>query len=379
MKYTFWEVLADIWPVLILAYVAGVVLTPLCRYLAHRWDVVDRPDNLLKTHARTVAYLGGLAVYISFVLALVAMGMYYSQPWLLLAAIGASSTIITVTGLLDDLLDLRPRYKILGQALSALVLYGGLFWYYQSLGQPRGFYPAGNFWEPLGVHLPAWFDFSASLLLAIVLVIAATNATNLLDGLDGLCGGVSGIMALAFAALAVLLACYGRYPDTDRTRVLLALAMAGAVLGFLPYNIPPASIFLGDAGSMLLGFFVAVMMLLFSVEGTVRWLLASCVIFGLPIIDTGLTVVRRALAGVNIFTGDRSHLYDQLVDRGLSVPKVVGLFYLLAVVAAVVGILQAHYLQVRYALPLDLAMLGMVAAIFIKTGMIRQTRGHSQA
>jgi UDP-GlcNAc:undecaprenyl-phosphate GlcNAc-1-phosphate transferase len=185
--------------------------------------------------------------------------------------------------------------------------------------------------------------------MMFVLVISTCNATNLLDGLDGLCGGVTGIIAFGFLALALYLASWGRYHGTDELRIAVCLAMAGAVLGFLPYNIPPASIFMGDAGSMLLGFFVATMMALFCREGNVRWVLAAGMVFALPILDTGLAVLRRLRKGVSIFTGDRSHLYDQLVDRGMTVKQVVALFYALATVAAVVGVVCAVYLRIRYA------------------------------
>ena len=158
--------------------------------------------------------------------------------------------------------------------------------------------------------------------------------------------------------------------DLDELRVGVCLAMAGAVLGFLPYNIPPASIFMGDAGSMLLGGYVATMMALFCVGGNPRWLAAACMVFALPILDTALAVVRRFRAGVNIFAGDRSHLYDQLVDRGMSVKQVVVLFYGLAMVTAAIGVGGAILLRMRYALPLYAALLILAWGVFLKLGMV---------
>jgi len=142
------------------------------------------------------------------------------------------------------------------------------------------------------------------------------------------------------------------------------------VLGFLPYNVPPASIFMGDAGSMLLGFFVATMMALFCREGTLRWFLAAWMIYMLPTLDTGLAVVRRLLAHKSIFTGDRSHLYDQLVDRGMTVKQVVALFYFLAVVAAVIGVVAAH-LHMRHAIMIYAGVILAAAVTFYKLGMLR--------
>ena len=276
-------------------------------------------------------------------------------------AIALASVVIMIVGLLDDLRDIRPRQKVLGQVLAAsLLLVGGV-----------GDHMAAVFFTTFDVLVPVWVTLPLSVVICLVAVIAACNATNLLDGLDGLCGGVTGIIALGFLALAVWLAVWGRHPGTDELRIALCLAMAGAVFGFLPYNIPPASIFMGDAGSMLLGFFVATMIALFCEEGNARRLVAAVVVFALPILDTALAVVRRIVAGRNVFAGDRSHLYDQLVDRGMTVKQVVALFYLLAVVAAALGVGVAIWVRARYAVLLYAVLFAAVWLIFWKLRMIR--------
>ena len=359
------QVLEKIWPFAVLAGAISLVVTPLVRWIAYRANIVDRPDANLKPHARPIAYLGGLAVCAGFLSAIVIAVADSPHLWALAASISAGAVIITITGLLDDLRNLAPRYKLLGQVIAAAVLFAGLC----TVGVHTS--AAGMLSVLLRIDFPLWVTVLFSAALTAVVLVAACNATNLLDGLDGLCGGVTGIIAVAFLALTVFLACGGGQPDADQFRVVICLAMAGAVLGFLPYNVPPASIFLGDAGSMLLGFFVATMTMLFAREGTLRWFLAAGVIFGLPIVDTALAVVRRLVAGVSIFSGDRSHLYDQLVDRGMSVKKVVLMFYLLAVLAGALGVLQAVYLRLRYALPLDLAIAVLIAVIFVRKGMIR--------
>jgi UDP-GlcNAc:undecaprenyl-phosphate GlcNAc-1-phosphate transferase len=127
---------------------------------------------------------------------------------------------------------------------------------------------------------------------------------------------------------------------------------------------------MGDAGSMLLGFFVAVMISLFSSEGPLRWTLAACVVFALPIFDTSLAVVRHVISHKNIFEGDRSHLYDQLVDRGMSVKRVVLLFYILSVLAAIVGNVGAIYLRFRYALVIYVLLFLAVWVVFVLNGMV---------
>ena len=127
---------------------------------------------------------------------------------------------------------------------------------------------------------------------------------------------------------------------------------------------------MGDAGSMLLGFFVATMMCLFCIHGVSRWFVASCVVFSLPILDTSLAVVRRLRAGTSIFAGDRSHLYDRLQDRGLSVKRVVGLFYLLSSAAAVIGVSVSILMHLHQALPLYLVLLIVVIFVFMLLGMM---------
>lgn len=385
IMYSATDVLREYWWLGVVSLLVSLIATPLVRFIAYRTKIVDKPDDLLKPHGRPVAYLGGVAMCVGL---LTGLGAYaFAMPdaqqhwsdlveqlkagqikllmdnpaWRLLS-IAVSSVLITLVGLLDDIYNIRPNTKILGQVIAAVILiFGGV-----------GFGMSVMFFHHLRIPLlPYWAMMSLSGLMCVILVIATCNATNLLDGLDGLCGGVTGIVTLGFLSLAVFLATYGHFDGrTDQLRVGLALAMAGAVFGFLPYNIPPASIFMGDAGSMLLGFFVAVMMALFCREGHGRFFLAACVVFALPILDTALAVVRRLLAGKNIFAGDRSHLYDQLVDRGMSVKQVVVLFYILAALAAVIGVLSAIYLRLRHAVILDAVLLAVIWTIFFRLKML---------
>ena len=383
LEYRASEVLRDRWWIGVLALGVSLVVTPIVRWLAYRTRIVDRPDDLLKPHARPVAYLGGLAMCTGLLAGLAtyvtvmpdaashwnailsnlpALRVFElaGNPLWKLIAIAVASVLITVVGLLDDLYDIKPWQKLLGQSAAATILLLG------GVGQRMAVVVFG----PLGLSLPLWALVSISAVACVVLVICTCNATNLLDGLDGLCGGVTGIIAVGYLILAVWLAVWSNFPGTDELRVALCLAMAGAVVGFLPYNIPPASIFMGDAGSMLLGFFVATMMILFCKEGTTRWLLAAMGVYALPILDTGLAVVRRSLAGKSIFAGDRSHLYDQLVDRGMTVKQVVTLFYILAGGASIIAVLVAIFLRLRYAVVLYVVVSVAIVAVFHRLGMI---------
>jgi len=200
-----------------------------------------------------------------------------------------------------------------------------------------------------------------SAVVAVVIVLAACNSANLIDGLDGLCSGVTAIVSLGFCVLATHMALWHYSEAGDPVRLLLAIAMLGAAVGFLPLNFNPAKIFMGDAGSMLLGFNCGMMILLFAERGIVRWVLGGLMVFGLPIADTALAVLRRWRSGRPIFAGDRSHFYDQLIDRGMSVRKVVAISYAVAALYAAVGCLPI-WLRTRYVVPLYLLV--AVATIF---------------
>ncbi|MHC4561986.1 MAG: glycosyltransferase family 4 protein [Planctomycetota bacterium] len=392
-EYTWTEVLKDCWWIGAIAFGASLIVTPIVRAFAYRARVVDRPDDLLKPHTRPIAYLGGVGICVGLLAGLAAYvaampdgvvqwrgivdalsgsrwgALLANRLWHLIS-IALASVVVMAVGLWDDLWNIRPRQKVLGQVIAAgILLLGGV-----------GTRMADVFLHLLSIHLPDWLLVPISGAMCLFMVICTCNAANLLDGLDGLAGGVTDIIALGFLALAVHLAMYARFPEVDSLRVGLCLAMAGAVLGFLPYNIPPASIFMGDAGSMLLGFFVATMMALFCQEGNVRWLVAAMAVFAVPILDTALAVVRRLLSGQSIFSGDRNHLYDQLVDRGMTVRQVVVLFYVLAALAAAIGVLVAIFLRTRWAVALYAILLAIIWWLFITLGMVRPvSRQHGQA
>ena len=381
-----YRVVQDKWWILPLAFTVSLMATPIVRYVAYKNRIVDKPDDLLKPHSRPVAYLGGVAMclgvlsgLLSYTIVMPEAGQHWTElggqlmslrigdlinnpAWNLLL-IMLAAVVITAVGLLDDLRDIAPRTKVLGQLLAAGFLVAG------GMGLKTGLVILG----PLGLAENWLLLYPLSVLACMVLVIGCCNATNLLDGLDGLCGGVSAIIGAGFLVLTVWLATYHNVPlETDGLRITLCMAMVGGTLGFLPYNAHPASIFMGDAGSMLLGFLAAALMVLFCQEGTPRWLLAAGVIFGVPLMDTSLAVVRRLLAGRHIFAGDRSHLYDQLIDRGMSLKGVVGLFYVLSIVAALVGLSAGIYLRMRYALIIYVVLFVGVWVVFHLLGFIRE-------
>ena len=338
----FVEPVGTYWPILAISFLATLLLTPLCRRWALRRGFVDRPDDFLKPHQKPIPYLGGLAICggwaAGLVLAIVHLDLGASRTLgVLVAGLG-----IMLLGLFDDLHVLSSRLKLGGNIIVAV----GLIWL--GIGDRIAESLGG-----LGIHFSPeerGLEILYAWPLAIFIIVGACNATNVIDGLDGLCSGVLGIIALGFLILSCHLHFYYEEDLDNPLRLTLSLAMLGAALGFLPYNTNPAKIFMGDAGSMLLGLNAAVLILLFFEISRVRWVIGALMVFGLPIGDMLLALVRRWRNGRPVMEGDRSHFYDQLVDRGLSVKRVVAISYLLTFLFVGAGCLVI-FLRARQAVP----------------------------
>ncbi|KPK82324.1 MAG: hypothetical protein AMJ81_09890 [Phycisphaerae bacterium SM23_33] len=359
-KYGLTQVLGPYGWVGVVSYVVAALATPLLRALARRLKIVDKPDGYLKPHARPIAYLGGVAIYLGWVaglLMLLAKGQT-EHKWVL--GLGLSGGVVLAVGLADDLRNIRPALKLLGQTAAAGILL--------AFGIGRDIVLV--VFRPLHVPCPEWLVLVLSAGATVFLVVAASNAANLLDGIDGLCSGVTGIISVMFLALATHLAMYAYSEPRDPVRIAASLAMVGAVCGFLPYNFAPATIFLGDAGSMLLGLFAAAMMLMFGERGVVRWVLGAVMIFGLPILDTSMALLRRIRLRHPIFAGDRSHLYDQLVDRGFTVNQTLAISYGLSAFYGVMG-LCIILVRTRYALTIYAVVAVMTLYLCHRWGFLR--------
>ena len=324
------------WPVGVCAFVVALAATWLCKKIALKLGIVDRPDNTVKTHAEPVAYLGGVGILAGLTVGILAgvvllkdmEGFDQSLKWLL--GILAGGGIACFVGLVDDIMDIRPWQKFSGQILAAVALL--------VVGIYPGLHHTANYfnWE-----MPPGVELALGIPIVIFFVLGATNSLNLLDGLDGLCGGVTVIITIALLLLSVHRATWGFSEVGDPVRIIVCLGLVGGVLGFLPFNRHPAKIFMGDAGSMLLGFVVAAIMMLFA-EQIPRWWLASIVIFGLPILDTATALVRRFLNKKPLFVSDRGHIYDQLMDRGIPLKKTVAISYGLAGLYAFIGLAMSQ-------------------------------------
>jgi UDP-GlcNAc:undecaprenyl-phosphate GlcNAc-1-phosphate transferase len=357
------------WPVLPAAFLSSLAATALCRRVALRLGIVDRPDDRVKTHLKPVAYLGGVGILVGLTVGICA-GIYMLRAdrvfprelrWLL--GVLAGAIVACFVGLMDDLLDLRPRRKLLGQALAAsFLLLVGINPNLQQIA------------KPLVLPLSAQAEGVLDVLVVTFFVLGATNSLNLLDGLDGLCAGVTAIITVALLLLAAHLATWGFSEFGDPVRIVICLGLVGGVCGFLPFNRHPARIFMGDAGSMLLGFVAAALMILFA-ERVARWWLASIIVFGLPILDTAVAVVRRLLNHRPVFVSDRGHIYDQMIDRGIPLRRTVAICYGLAGFYALLGI-AASQIRTRYAVVVYFIVIAVSALIVWRKGYLKMQGLH---
>jgi UDP-GlcNAc:undecaprenyl-phosphate/decaprenyl-phosphate GlcNAc-1-phosphate transferase len=290
----------------------AALLTPLVRALARRYKFVAKPRGD-RWHKKPTAMMGGVAIFATFLAVYLAFVPHTPRAWVVVSA----SAFLFAVGLVDDLLHIKPYQKLIGQVMGAAVVI-----YFGAAGAQ-------------GLVLP-WTD-SPPLNMAITLVwlIGITNAVNLLDNMDGLAAGVS---AIASAFLALAFAANGQYTET-----LMLAVFAAALLGFLAYNSNPASIFMGDCGSMFVGFFLSSAALLSAAGGRSRSFLpvlaVPVLILFIPIFDTTFVTVLRQLAGRSPAQGGRDHTSHRLVALGMSERRAVWMLYGFAALSGVLAML----------------------------------------
>lgn len=304
-----------------LSFLFALLLTPLLRDALVARGLVDKPDGRRKLHQRTVPRLGGVAVVAAYALTYVVLlfsplpesGLLQSHArliWSLLPAVLA----VFLTGLADDLFDLNPGMKLAGQIAAGLLAYSG------------------------GVRIASIAGFSLAGWLAPVVTVAwlvlASNAFNLIDGVDGLATGV-GILASVTTCLAGLL-------HGDAALALATVPLIGALLGFLRYNFNPASIFLGDCGSLFIGFLLGCYGVIWSQKSaTMFGMAAPLMALALPLLDVGLSIARRFLSSEPIFGSDRGHIHHRLLERGFTPKGVALLLYGACGLGAALSLLQS--------------------------------------
>lgn len=328
---------------LTLAVAAGIscALTPVIKVLARKVGAMDVPKDGRRMHHVPIPRLGGLAIFISFMVSVLIFcrDIPHQVQGVLLGA-----TIIVVLGVLDDIMTLHALPKFGVQIVAAVVvtLYGCRI---EHIG---------------GWQLPVWLSYAVT----VIWIVAITNAVNFIDGLDGLASGISAISAGTMLVVALLL------PASDPTAqvcVLLLAAIVGGCLGFIPYNFNPATIFMGDTGSTFLGYILAT----YSIQGLFKYyaivsFAVPFLILGLPIFDTAFAIVRRLAHGQSPMTPDRGHIHHRMMDMGLNQKQTVAALY---VVSSLLG-LSAVVLTTSGELKAMLLLITLAAVAYVAARVI---------
>ena len=316
----------------VIAVLLVALLTPVSMKLAQKWNIVDLPDKERHLHKKATPVLGGLAIYIAFIVTFFIVVLYrhhvHSEvisdilnPRVQGLLVG--STIIMIVGLIDDRFDMNAKVKLLFQILAACVLV--LPWFNVCFTVVGGhdlnaLWYIGNFAVPLGS------------IATVFWVVLICNTINLMDGLDGLAAGIVAIAAITFVLISIFLI-------GSIGMAILASILAGVTVGFLFYNFNPAKTFMGDSGALFLGYIIATLSVL------QNWKMATIVALGMPILvlsvpicDITFAVIRRLLNGKSPFAADRGHLHHRLLDSGLSQKRTVLIIYGLTIAGCIIAL-----------------------------------------
>lgn len=317
------------------ALIVSFFASPIAKKIAVRCNAIDVPKDDRRMHKKPTALMGGLAVIAGFLVSVFYVFLVYRPDDLLAWAkdispvkmIGffAALVIVIAMGVIDDIHPLSAKVKFPIQLVAAaIVVFTGTKIKYFTISIKDIKYVS--------------IDDVLSTVLSILWIVGITNAINLIDGLDGLAAGVTGIASLSLFVVAVMMV-----PDIPAVFAVLYVALAGAIMGFLPYNFNPAKIFIGSTGAYFLGFMMSVI----SIEGatkayTALTMVVSLIALGLPIFDTAFAIIRRVLNKKPIGEGDRGHIHHRLVDMGISPKFSVTILYVVTGALGLVSILLAN-------------------------------------
>ena len=315
----------NIFLIIAVCFISSLIFVHISKKIAEYLEIYDIP-NERKVHKKPIPLLGGIGIFLSFLLGY----MLFAPKNELMLSILIASFLIILLGIFDDIKPIKARYKIIIHILVAIIIvfYGNLELTDLTV---------------LGTHI----NFNGFSSLVTILIIVGTinainlidggtiNAINLIDGLDGLCAGVSSIYFLTIAIIAIIL---NKFGGLD---IILSLIMLGSTLGFLVHNFPPAKIFMGDTGSTFLGVMISVIMLLGFKTVTITSLVIPALILALPILDTLFAIIRRAVNKKPIGMPDKNHIHHQLLKRHLGTTKSLLIIYGVNIVFSVTSIFYA--------------------------------------
>lgn len=296
--------------------------TPVVKLFAKKVGAIDVPRDDRRMHKVPVPRLGGLAIFLGFLISFLLFGRIDTQT----KSILLGAVLIVLLGVIDDIHPLKPLVKFAGQIAAALIpIFSGVV--VRTIMNP--FSESGLI--SLGV---------LAIPFTLVWVVGVTNAVNMIDGLDGLAVGVSSIASITVFTIAVLV--------SEGYIAVAMAALAGACIGFMPYNMNPAKIFMGDTGSMFLGYILATI----SIQGLFKFYVGISfavpfIILGLPIFDTSFAIIRRLLKGQSPMHADRGHVHHRLIDMGFDQKQSVAILYMLSAVLGLAAVVLATSGEVK--------------------------------
>jgi len=323
--------------------------TPAVRVLAHKLKAIDIPIDNRRMHKKPIPRLGGLAIYLGFVLTTLIFSQEFT-PTVITILLGGTG--IVLLGMLDDIFRLKASIKFIVQIGLAFIAVN------------QGITVERIFWFGKEIPFGGW-----SIPITILWIVGLTNAINLIDGLDGLSCGVSAISAASLLLVSILM-------GESHAATLLMAVLVGACVGFLPFNLNPAKIFMGDTGAMFLGYTLSVI----SIEGVLKMhtlvsFVIPILIFAFPIFDTAFAFTRRILHGKSPFSPDRGHLHHRLIDMGLNQKQTVAILY---AVCAILGLSAIMFTSERLLRAGALILLA-IALLIINFRLFKNPKTREQA
>ena len=327
------------------ALVVSFAVTPAVKWFARKIGAMDIPKDSRRVHKTPIPRLGGLAIFIGFILSVLVFADITTQ----IKGILLGAVVIVIIGVVDDIKPLPALLKFLVQIVAALIaVYFGVV--IEAFSNPLVFSDSQYV-----------FLYSLSIPITVVWIVAITNSVNLIDGLDGLAVGVSTISAVVMLIISLMVSDSNVAVDSNIAVIMAALT--GACLGFIPYNFNPAKIFMGDTGALLLGYILATMSILglFKFYAVVSFA-APFLALALPLFDTAFAFLRRLLKGQNPMKPDRGHFHHRLLDMGLSQKQAVVIMYTISGFLGLTAVVVATSSKIK-ALILIIALL--IAAVIV--------------
>ena len=336
--------IAKILETLVISMVIAYITSPLSIRIAHKLGVIDRPKDARRVHKKPIPRFGGMAIFLGSMAAMsIPAGM---NEKIKVAMIGGA--LMYLLGISDDIKNLKPAVKFIGQWGIATLVY--------VLGIRITF--IGNYFgaDVTGPHANVILSEGVAYIITVFWIVGITNAVNLMDGLDGLAAGCTAIMALSLAYVAYI---HGMRLGSMPVCIAL-VAVAGGCLGFLPYNFSPAKTFMGDGGALYLGYMIAVLSVISPLKrATVVGALIPMLTLAVPIFDTSLAMLRRALRHESIMKADKGHLHHHLMAAGFGQRRSVLIMY------GIVGIMGEVAVLISRELYKDAFLLFMIAMLYL--------------